>query len=138
MLCQVGGETADRVLPGVRRLALPLLLLAFWAGDAAGEPVYRGAPVSDARLALGRDGRWLGVAGSIGSGEWRWETIRRDGPRDLIGPAGVALDRGSASSCTRRLWAFQRAPSRRRCPARPSTRRGRTLSDGRATCRRPR
>ena len=41
------------MLPGVRRLALPLLLFAFWVGDAAAEPVYRGVPVSDARLALG-------------------------------------------------------------------------------------
>src|SRR3954463_14364854 len=53
MLCQVGVETAPPYAPGVRRLALPLLLLAFWAGDAAGEAVYRGTPVSDARLALG-------------------------------------------------------------------------------------
>ena len=44
------------MLRGVRRLVLPLILLALWAGDAAGEPVYRGAPVSDARLALGPGG----------------------------------------------------------------------------------
>ena len=41
------------MLRGVRRLVLPLVLLALWAGDAAGEAVYRGTPVSDARLALG-------------------------------------------------------------------------------------
>src|SRR3954468_9671957 len=128
MLCQVGGETALRMLPRVHRLPLPLLLLVFWAGDAAGEAVYRGTPVSDARLALGpgdvpvvayvadgtltvavrraagwdarpplllpaadveidglavsttglpsvllrgRDGRWLGLARRVPSGQWR-------------------------------------------------------------------
>jgi hypothetical protein len=36
----------------VRRLALPLALLAVWAGTARAEAVYRGDPVADARLAL--------------------------------------------------------------------------------------
>src|SRR5689334_20107081 len=131
------------MLRWVRRLVLPLVLLLIWTGAAAAEPVYRGAPVSDARMALGpagepvvayvadgtltvatrrstgwdarsplvlpardveidglaitsgglptvllrgRDGRWLGVARSVSSGEWRWQTIRPDGRRDLIGP----------------------------------------------------
>src|SRR5436190_6846913 len=41
------------MLRTVRRLALPLVLLALWAGTAAGETVYSGTAVSDARLALG-------------------------------------------------------------------------------------
>jgi hypothetical protein len=40
----------------VRRLALPLALLALWAGTARAETVYRGDPVADARLALGPAG----------------------------------------------------------------------------------
>jgi hypothetical protein len=40
----------------VRRLILPAVLLAFWAGNARAEAVYRGSPVSDARLALGPGG----------------------------------------------------------------------------------
>jgi hypothetical protein len=149
------------MLRAVRRLVLPLLLLVFWAGDAAGEEVYRGTPVSDARLALGpgdvpvvayvadgaltvavrraagwdarsrfvlpareveidglavstaglpsvllraRDGRWLGVARSAGSGNWRWQAIRPDGPRDLIGPAGLALDLHGRPVVAYALW----------------------------------
>jgi hypothetical protein len=149
------------MLRGVRRLALPLLLLAFWAGDAAGEALYRGTPVSDARLALGpadvpvvayvadgaltvavrrvagwgarspfvlpardveidglavsasglpsvllrrRDGRWLGVARRVASGKWRLQTIRPDGPRDLIGPAGLALDLHGRPVIAYALW----------------------------------
>jgi hypothetical protein len=41
----------------VRRLVLPVVLLAFWAATAAADPVFRGAPVSDARLALGPGGQ---------------------------------------------------------------------------------
>src|SRR5580765_7966403 len=120
------------MLRSVRRLALPLVLLLIWTGAAAAEPLYRGSPVSDARLVLGpggepvvayvadgtltvatrrstgwdarspfvlpardveidglvvsngglptallrgRNGRWLGVARSVSSGEWRWQTI---------------------------------------------------------------
>lgn len=37
----------------MRRLALPVVLLAFWVGSASAEAVYHGNPVSDARLALG-------------------------------------------------------------------------------------
>jgi hypothetical protein len=149
------------MLRGVRRLVLPLVLLAFWAGDAPGEAVYRGTPVSDARLALGlrgdpvvayvadgkltvairrtagwdarspfvlpardveidglvisaaglpsvllrgRDGRWLGIARSVVSGEWRWQSIRPDGPRDLIGPAGLALDLRGRPVVAYALW----------------------------------
>jgi hypothetical protein len=40
----------------VRRLALPLALLAVWAGTARAEAVYRGEPVTDARLAIGPAG----------------------------------------------------------------------------------
>jgi hypothetical protein len=40
----------------VRRFALPFVLLGLWAGAAAAEPVYRGTPVSDARLALAPNG----------------------------------------------------------------------------------
>jgi hypothetical protein len=40
----------------VRRLVLPVALLALWAGAAKAEPVYRGGPVSDARLVLGAGG----------------------------------------------------------------------------------
>lgn len=161
MLCQVEGETALRILRGVRRFVLTLVLLAFWAGDAAAEAVYRGTPVSDARLALGpgsepvvayvangtlavatrratgwdarspfvlpardveidgivvsagglptvllrgRDGGWLGVARSVSSGEWRWHTIRPDGRRDLIGPAGLALDLRGRPVVAYALW----------------------------------
>ena len=149
------------MLRGVRRLVLPLVLLAFWVGDAEGEPVYRGAPVSDARLAIGpgsepvvayvadgtltvtirrptgwdarspfvlpardveidglvvssgglptvlvrgRDGRWLGIARSVASGEWRWKTIRPDGRRDLIGPAGLALGLSGRPVVAYALW----------------------------------
>ena len=145
----------------MRRFVLPLVLLAFWAGDAAAEAVYRGTPVSDARLALGpgsepvvayvangtltvatrratgwdarspfvlpardveidgivvsagglptvllrgRDGGWLGVARSVSSGEWRWHTIRPDGRRDLIGPAGLALDLRGRPVVAYALW----------------------------------
>src|SRR4051794_15682062 len=149
------------MLRGVRRLVLPLVLLALWAGDAAGEAVYRGTPVSDARLALGpadepvvayvadgtltvairgmagwtvrsrfvlpardveidglvvsarglpsvlvraREGRWLAVAHSAGSGRWRWQTIRPDGPGDLIGPAGLAVDLRGRPVVAYALW----------------------------------
>src|SRR3954447_14612921 len=156
------------MLRGVRRLARPLLLLAFWAGAASGEAVYRGTPVSDARLALGpadvpvvayvadgtltvavrrvtgwdarspfvlpardveidglvisasglpsvllrgRDGRWLGMARRVASGKWRLQTIRPDGPRDLIGPAGLDLDPTEGRSSRMRSGTRRTAPS---------------------------
>jgi hypothetical protein len=149
------------MLRWVRRLVLPLVLPLIWTGAAAAEPVYRGSPVSDARMALGpagepvvayvadgtltvatrrstgwdarsplvlpardveidglaitsgglptvllrgRDGRWLGVARSVSSGEWRWQTIRPDGRRDLIGPAGLALDLRGRPVVAYALW----------------------------------
>ena len=46
-----------RILRIVRRLALPVVLLALWAGTASAEAIYRGSPVSDARLALGPRGQ---------------------------------------------------------------------------------
>jgi hypothetical protein len=45
-------KTAAPYPAEVRRLALPLALLALWAGAAKAEVVYRGGPVSDARLAV--------------------------------------------------------------------------------------
>jgi len=149
------------MLRTARRLVLPLVLLALWAGDAAGETVYSGTPVSDARLAVGpgdapvvayvaagtltiatrrasgwdarspfvlpasdaeidglvvshsglptvllrgRDGRWLGIARSVAAGKWRWRTIRPDGARDLIGPAGLALDLHGRPLVAYALW----------------------------------
>ena len=149
------------MLRTVRRLVLPLVLLALWAGDAAGETVYSGTPVSDARLAVGpgdapvvayvaagtltiatrrasgwdarspfvlpasdaeidglvvshsglptvllrgRDGRWLGIARSVAAGKWRWRTIRPDGARDLLGPAGLALDLHGRPVLAYALW----------------------------------
>ena len=55
-------------------------------------------------LLRGRDGRWLGVARRVASGEWRWQTIRPDGPRDLIGPAGLALDLQGRPVVAYALW----------------------------------
>jgi hypothetical protein len=55
-------------------------------------------------LVRGRDARWLGVARSFGSGKWRWQTIRPDGPRDLIGPAGLALDIHGRPVVAYALW----------------------------------
>jgi hypothetical protein len=155
------GETAPPYPPEVRRLVLPAILLALWAGDARAEAVYRGDPVSDARLALGpagepvvayvvdgaltvavrrnvawdsrstfvlpardveidgltvssaglptvllrgRDGRWLAVARSVASGHWRWSSFRPDGPRDLIGPGGLALDARARPVVAYALW----------------------------------
>jgi len=55
-------------------------------------------------LLRSRDGRWLGVARSVASGEWRWQTIRPDGRRDLIGPAGLALDLHGRPVIAYALW----------------------------------
>ena len=161
MLCQVGTETASPYAPEVRRLALPVAILALWAAAASAEPVYHGGPVSDARLALGaggtpvvayvangtltiavrgaeswesrapfvlpgrnveldglvvsstglpavlardRDGHWLGLARSVRPGVWRWHAIRPDGKHDLIGPAGLALDKAGRPVVAYALW----------------------------------
>ena len=55
-------------------------------------------------LLRSRDGRWLGLARSVASGRWRWQTIRPDGPRDLIGPAGLALERNGRPVVAYALW----------------------------------
>ena len=152
---------ARRILRKVPRLVLPVVLLALWAGTASAEVVYRGAPVSDARLALGpgaqpvvayvvngtltlaarglggwdasspfvlpsrdveidgltvsatglrtvllrdRGGRWLGIARQVSAGTWRWETVRPDGKRDLIGPSGLTLDHRGRPVVAYALW----------------------------------
>jgi hypothetical protein len=153
--------TGSPYAPEVRRIVLPVALLALWAGVASAEPVYRGGPVSDARLALGaggspivayvangtltvavrgaetwesrspfvlpgrnveldglvvtaaglpsvllrdRDGHWLGIARSVRPGVWRWEAIRPDAKHDLIGPAGLALDKAGRPVVAYALW----------------------------------
>src|SRR5580765_380163 len=53
---KLGRKRSRRILRRVRRLVLPVALLAVWAGAAKAEPVYREGPVSDARLALGAGG----------------------------------------------------------------------------------
>jgi hypothetical protein len=55
-------------------------------------------------LLRGRDGRWLAVARSVAFGQWRWSSFRPDGPRDLIGPGGLALDARGRPVVAYALW----------------------------------
>lgn len=87
----------------MRRLALPLALLAVWAGTGAAEPIYRGS-VSDARLAL--DARAQPLVAYVADGAL-WLATRQSGawgsaPLFILPSRDVELD-GLVAARNRRV-----------------------------------
>ena len=49
-------------------------------------------------------GSWLALAAEVAPGRWIWRMIVPDTPRDLIGPAGLALDAAGRPLVAYALW----------------------------------
>ena len=83
-------------------------------------------------LVRSTDGKWLALAAERAPGRWSWSTIVPDTPRDLIGPAGVALDAAGRPLVAYALWRpsretflrLVRFDARGKAQARPVTRKG--------------
>ena len=50
------------------------------------------------------NGSWLALAAEVAPGRWLWRMIVPDTPRDLIGPAGLALDAAGRPLVAYALW----------------------------------
>jgi hypothetical protein len=50
------------------------------------------------------NGSWLALAAEVAPGRWAWRMIASDTPRDLIGPAGLALDASGRPLVAYALW----------------------------------